>query len=102
MRARVARIAPEDAIAAVIATQVGQGDKDFAGIRDDAGLEPFLGSAGGREKFGKNFVAAAEQAARCRARQRAACSAAATKFFPNFSRPPALPRKGSSPASSRI
>jgi hypothetical protein len=52
----LAGIAAEDAVAAIIAAEVGQGDKDFARISDNAWLEALLGRQSGGEESGKFVV----------------------------------------------
>ena len=64
MCAGVAGIAAEGAVSAVVAAEIGQRQKDFARVGDDAGLEAFFGGAGGGEEFGKIVVGAADQAQR--------------------------------------
>src|ERR1700751_2289035 len=57
--AGIARIAAEGAVAAIVAAEVSQREKDFAGIGDRARLESFLRRAGKRKKFWQIVVAAA-------------------------------------------
>ena len=64
MGAWVTGIAPEGAVSAVDATQIRQGQKNFAGIGDDARLEAFFSGAGRRQKLGQIAVSAANQAQR--------------------------------------
>src|SRR5579864_8534475 len=48
MRPGIARIAAENAITAVVATKIGERQKDFAGVGNDARLETLLsGKSGG-------------------------------------------------------
>ena len=62
VRAGVAGIAAEDAITAVVATKIGQWEKNFAGVRDDAGLEALFGGASRSKESGEVVVGAANEA----------------------------------------
>jgi len=70
VRAGFAGIAPEGAIAAVVATEIGKGKENFARVGNDARLEALFGDAGGSKKFGEIVVVAADQAQRGIARNR--------------------------------
>ena len=62
MRARLARIAAEGAVSAVVAAKIRQRKKDLAGISDNAGLEAFLRCACRHEQCGQFIVTALDQA----------------------------------------
>ena len=70
VRAGFAGIAAEDAVAAIVAAQVGQRDEDFARIGDDAGLEALLEFQGGGEESGEFVVRATQELAGALARER--------------------------------
>ena len=72
MSAGIAGIAAEGAVSAVVAAEIGQRQKNFARIGDDAGLEALFGGAGGGEEFGKIVVGALNQVERGLARDRGA------------------------------
>jgi hypothetical protein len=63
MRTGLSGIAAEGAISTVIATQIGERDKNFAGVRDETGLESVTGSGGGGQKTREFLVRAANQTA---------------------------------------
>ena len=69
MSAGITRIATEDAVSAIVTTEVGQGDEDLPRVGDYAWLESFLRSAGGVQDLGKRFVVAGEQTACRRSRK---------------------------------
>ena len=58
-----AGIAAEDAVAAIIAAQVGQRDEDLTRIGDDPGLEALLGCKRGGEEGGEFVVRAVKKLA---------------------------------------
>src|SRR5712675_356284 len=62
VRAGFAGIAAKGAVAAVVATKIGQRQENFARVGDDAGLEALFGGTGGSKKFGQVIVMAADQA----------------------------------------
>ncbi len=53
MGAGLAGIAAEDAIAAVVPAEVGEGEEDLAGIGDNAWLEALFDLAGGGKQYRK-------------------------------------------------
>ena len=64
MRAGISGIAAEGAVAAVVAAEIGQRQKDLPRIGDDTGLEVFSCGAGGGQQRGQIVVTAADQAQR--------------------------------------
>ena len=73
MGARIAGIAPEGAVAAIVAAQVGQRQEDLAGVGHHGGLEALFCGARRAQEPGKIFIGAADPLARSLARQRKTC-----------------------------
>ena len=72
VRAGLARIASEGAVAAIIAAKIGQRKKDFARVSDDAGAVLFFQSPRRGQQLRKKFVIAAQELASHFRRQRLA------------------------------
>jgi hypothetical protein len=70
MRARVPRISAKNAVPTVVATEVCEGNKNFAGICDYPRLEPFFCGAGSGEQASKSPRAAGQKSTRGLARDR--------------------------------
>src|SRR5437016_2263626 len=69
MRSRLARVATERAISAIVATQVCERNKNFAGVSNYAGLEAIAGLTRCSEQFGQFVVAGTNPAACVLARE---------------------------------
>jgi hypothetical protein len=63
VRTGLTRIAPECAVAAVVAAKIRQGKKHFAGIGDDSRLESGAGKLRGREQRWQHVVIRSQQPA---------------------------------------
>ena len=61
MCAGLAGIAAKSAVPAIVAAKIGQRQKYFARVSNNAGFETLFGRAGCSEKVGKNAVVAANQ-----------------------------------------
>ena len=70
MRARLAGITAENAVAAVIAAEICQGDEDLAGIGNDVRLETLLGCQGRGKQSRKFVIRTAKKLAGAIARER--------------------------------
>jgi hypothetical protein len=69
VRARVPGVFAKNAIAAVVAAKVGQGQKDFAGVRDGTWLESLFGGARFFKELREEIVGAPEELESSLARQ---------------------------------
>jgi hypothetical protein len=70
VRAGVPGVFAKNAIAAIVAAKIGQGQENFARVRDDAGLESLFGGARFFKELREEIVGAPEELEGSLARQR--------------------------------
>jgi hypothetical protein len=70
VRTGLAGIAPESAVAAVVAAKIGQRKKHFAGVGDHSGLESRAGKLRRPEQRGQHVVVRSQQMTSCFTRDR--------------------------------